>query len=205
MKLTQILGLASITALAACGGGGSKGGDTTPPEVVESAPAGPEDHYKACGIWTTRDSQLAYGDKSEDELTDADYEKMNWDPMTQTPKDTEACMEFVRFVFSDLTDTMQLVAASDIAYGLCDGEAAVGEACYFKARYYVLSLWLEQYEDYDPNMVRGYLEAGCELQYQIACQILETGVDAEGRTWLEVEEDGAEGGIEGGVPGGMYE
>lgn len=189
MMLRACFVIGSAMGLLGCGGGG--GGKAASPTEPEVAAPDPETQYKACGIYTTRDAELEFGSKSQDELTDADYAKMDNDPSMQHPQDVEACMGFLRFVVGDMTDSMQIVAAMDISYGLCEGEAAVGEACYFGAWFAQLPFWGDTPEDGNATKSRALLEEACERGYPEACPIVETGRDAQGNTWTLVDPEEA--------------
>ncbi len=199
MKLRDLIVIGTGLGLGACGGGG-KGAAKPEPDVVE--PAGP-DHaaeYAGCGIYTTKDiAEEGLLEKSEDELTDEDYAKMDRDPAMQTPKDVDACLAYVRWALTELPEANEIIAASDISYGLCFGEIANGEACYWKALFHQLHAWTDEGTAEDAQEAATWLEQGCDHGYQPACEILQTGKDAEGRPWTAPEP--AE--TEGGVPGGM--
>jgi len=195
MQLRDLVVFGASCALAGACGGGSKGGETT--TRVEEVPAGPDldGWYQACGLYTTADMQREIGDKPDDELTEEDYEKLERDPAMQTPGDVDACMRYVRWVMDDRTDVMQIVGATDIAYALCFGEAANGEACYYKALTFMIPGWQGEPDPDSAEMAHGWLETGCEYNYRVACDILESGRDAEGRVWFEAgsPDDGADG------------
>jgi hypothetical protein len=174
------LGVA-LLGLAACGGSAKKtngpaGGD---PKASMAA------DYEACGIWTTKDvAESGILQKDQDTLTEEDQQKLDDDPATQTPKDVDACLRYVRVALVALDDTNAIVGAGDIAYGLCDGATANGEACYWRALYYQTPTWNGQPGEYDGEMVNRYLQESCDNGWSQSCAIIQSGVDDQGRQWL---------------------
>jgi hypothetical protein len=188
MRSGTILLVVLGAPLGACGGSAvaSSTGPTGDPAAAPADPAGRglDALYVACGLWTTKDAiEAGLTDKPDDELTDDDYERLSRDPAMQPPADPEACMAFVRGAVADRSTVEVVVGASDVAYALCAGELANGEACYYKALFHQIPIWEGTATQFEGENVVLWLDAGCELGHAPSCAILETGTDTKGRSW----------------------
>jgi hypothetical protein len=181
--IRMAIGLGAVL-VAGCGGGGAK---PAAPPTTAAPPAGDdlEARYDACGMITTKDvSESGLLAKDPETLTPEEEAMMSADPAMQTPKDVAACLAFVRGAMAARASAEHLAAASDISYGLCEGQR-VGEACYHKALYRQWGVWDGENSDpeQDAREITLYLESGCEYGYQPACDVRATGKDSEGKVW----------------------